>query len=128
MRVLKTRWFARWARKEGLTDTALRSAVDEMRGGLVDAVLGGGLVKKRIARPGGGKSGGYRTLLAADFRDRWVFLYGFAKSERENIGDGDLRELRRLAQEYLSMGEAATRRLVGMGVLVEVSDGKPETS
>jgi hypothetical protein len=67
-------------------------------------------------------------LLAADFRDRWVFLYGFAKSERENIGDGDLRELRRLAQEYLSMGEAATRRLVGMGVLMEVSDGKPETS
>jgi hypothetical protein len=128
MRVLKTRWFARWARKEGLTDTALRSAVDEMRGGLVDAVLGGGLIKKRIARPGGGKSGGYRTLLAADFRDRWVFLYGFAKSERENIGDGDLRELRRLAQEYLSMGEAATRRLVGMGVLMEVSDGKPETS
>ena len=128
MRVLKTRWFARWARKEGLTDTALRSAVDEMRGGLVDAILGGGLVKKRIARPGGGKSGGYRTLLAADFRDRWVFLYGFAKSERENIGDGDLRELRRLAQEYLSMGEAATRRLIGMGVLMEVSDGKPETS
>jgi hypothetical protein len=128
MRVLKTRWFARWARKEGLTDTALRSAVDEMRGGLVDAVLGGGLIKKRIARPGGGKSGGYRTLLAADFRDRWVFLYGFAKSERENIGDGDLRELRRLAQEYLSMGEAATRRLIGMGVLMEVSDGKPETS
>ena len=128
MRVLKTRWFARWARKEGLTDTALRSAVDEMRGGLVDAVLGGGLVKKRIARPGGGKSGGYRTLLAADFRDRWVFLYGFAKSERENIGDGDLRELRRLAQEYLSMGEAAARRLIGMGVLMEVSDGKPETS
>jgi hypothetical protein len=128
MRVLKTRWFARWARKEGLTDVALRSAVDEMRRGLVDAVLGGGLIKKRIARPGGGKSGGYRTLLAADFRDRWVFLYGFAKSERENIGDGDLRELRRLAQEYLSMGEAATRRLVGMGVLMEVSDGKPETS
>jgi hypothetical protein len=128
MRVLKTRWFARWARMEGLTDVALRSAVDEMRRGLVDAVLGGGLIKKRIARPGGGKSGGYRTLLAADFRDRWVFLYGFAKSERENIGDGDLRELRRLAQEYLSMGEAATRRLIGMGVLMEVSDGKPETS
>jgi hypothetical protein len=128
MRVLKTRWFARWARREGLTDVALRSAVDEMRRGLVDAVLGGGLIKKRIARPGGGKSGGYRTLLAADLRERWVFLFGFAKSGRENIGGKDLHDLRQLAQTYLSMSEAATRRLIGAGELVEVSDGKPETS
>jgi len=123
MRVLKSRWFARWARREGLTDTTLRFAVEEMRRGLVDAVLGGGLVKKRVARPGGGKSGGYRTLLAADFRDRWIFLYGFAKSERENIDDDDLRDLRRLARAYLSMSEAATRRLIDTGVLMEASDG-----
>jgi len=128
MRVLKTRWFARWARREGLTDSVLWDAVVEMRRGLVEAKLGSGLVKKRVAQSGRGKSGAYRTLLASDFSERWVFLYGFAKSERENIGDGDLRELRRLAQEYLSMGEAATRRLIGMGVLMEVSDGKPETS
>lgn len=74
-------------------------------------------------RPGGGKSGGYRTLLAADFRDRWIFLYGFAKSERENIDDDDLRDLRRLARAYLSMSEAATRRLIDTGVLMEASDG-----
>jgi len=123
MRVLKSRWFARWARREGLTDTTLRFAVEEMRRGLVDAVLGGGLVEKRVARPGGGKSGGYRTLLAADFRDRWIFLYGFAKSERENIDDDDLRDLRRLARAYLSMSEAATRRLIDTGVLMEASDG-----
>lgn len=67
MRALKTRWFARWARREGVTDAALRKAVGEMSHGLVDAVLGGGLVKQRIARPGAGKSGGLRTLLAADF-------------------------------------------------------------
>jgi hypothetical protein len=86
------------------------------------------LIKKRIARPGGGKSGGYRTLLAADLRERWVFLFGFAKSGRENIGGKDLHDLRQLAQTYLSMSEAATRRLIGAGELVEVSDGKPETS
>ena len=128
MRVLKTRWFARWSRREGLGDAHLRVAVDEMRDGLVDAALGGGLVKKRVARPGGGKSGGYRTLLAADFRDCWVFLYGFAKSERENIGGKDLFDLRRLAQTYLSMNETEVRRAVGAGELVEVSDGEPETS
>jgi hypothetical protein len=128
VRVLKTRWFARWARRQGLTDTVLRSAVDEMRRGLVDAVLGGGLVKKRIARPGGGKSGGYRTLLAADFRERWVYLYGFAKSERENIDEKNMRDLRQLARTYRSMSEVAARRLIGAGVLMEVSDGEPETS
>ena len=99
-----------------------------MRRGLVDAFLGGGLVKKRVARPGGGKSGGYRTLLAADLRDRWVFLYGFAKSERESIDNDELRELRRLAHAYLSMNEAEARRLVDAGILMEVSDGKPQTA
>lgn len=99
-----------------------------MREGLVDATLGGGLVKKRIARPGRGKSGGYRTLLAADFRDRWVFLYGFAKRERENIGGKDLFDLRQLAQAYLSMNETDVRRAVGAGELVEASDGEPTTS
>jgi hypothetical protein len=128
MRVLKTRWFARWARREGLTDVALRSAVDEVRRGLVDAVLGGGLIKKRIARPGGGKSGGYRTLLATDFRDHWVFLYGFVKSERENIAEKSLHDLRQLARTYSSMSEAAARRLVSAGILMEVSDGESETS
>jgi hypothetical protein len=62
-------------------------------------------------------------LLASDFRDRWIFLYGFAKSERENIDDDDLRDLRRLARAYLSMSEAATRRLIDTGVLMEASDG-----
>ena len=128
MRVLKTRWFARWSRREGLRDAVLRAAVVEIRNGLVDATLGAGLVKKRIARPGAGKSGGYRTLLAADFRDRWIFLYGFAKSERENIDGKNLLDLRRLAQTYLSMNETEVSRAVDAGGLVEVSDGKPETS
>ena len=67
-------------------------------------------------------------MLAADFRDRWIFLYGFAKSERESIDNDELRELRRLAQAYLSMNEAEARRLVDAGILVEVSDGKPQTA
>lgn len=122
MTVVKTRWFARWARRERLTDAALRSAVDEMSRGLVDADLGGGLVKKRIARAGGGKRGGFRTLLATNLRDRWVFLYGFAKSERESIDDKQLHDLQRLARTYLSISEADVRRLVEAGVLQEVSN------
>src|SRR6266446_941273 len=100
MRVLKLKAFARWARKEALPDHSLRVAVEEMRSGLVDADLGGGLFKKRVARAGGGKSGGYRTLLAADLRERWVFLHGFAKSERDDLDDAELRDWKRLAKSY----------------------------
>ncbi|WP_219892083.1 type II toxin-antitoxin system RelE/ParE family toxin [Chamaesiphon polymorphus] len=67
--VYKTRWFERWARKQGLEDTSLCTAVREMLAGLYDADLGGGLVKKRIARPGKGKSGGFRTLIATNKGD-----------------------------------------------------------
>jgi len=63
-----------------------------MRNGLLDADLGGGVFKKRIARPGRGKRGGYRTILAADLRNRWVFLFGFAKSKRDNLDDAELRD------------------------------------
>jgi hypothetical protein len=74
MAVYKTRWFDRWARKEGLAASSLCAAVEEMRQSLVDADLGGGLVKKRIGRPGQGKSGGYRTLVATNKGNRWVFV------------------------------------------------------
>ncbi len=84
MAVYETRWFARWARKEGLAASSL-CAVQEMTHGLVDADLGGGLVKKRIARPGQGKSGGYRTLVATNQCNRWVFVFGFSKSERSRL-------------------------------------------
>lgn len=85
MAVYKTRWFDRWARKQGLTTPSLCAAVREMTAGLYDADLGGGLLKKRIARPGQGKRGGFRTLVATNKGTRWVFVYGFPKNERSNI-------------------------------------------
>ena len=65
-RVFKTRTFARWSRKAGLADAALRAAVVEMAAGLIDADLGGRVYKKRVRLPGRGKSGGARTLIATD--------------------------------------------------------------
>ena len=65
MNVLKRKDFARWQAGEKLPDAALCRAVHEMEAGLIDADLGGFLYKKRVARLGGGKSGGYRTLLSA---------------------------------------------------------------
>ncbi len=122
MRVLKLKAFTRWARKEGLADRFLRVAVDEMSSGLVDADLGGGVFKKRVARAGGGKSGGYRTILAADLRDRWVFLYGFAKSERDNLDDAELRDWKRIAKFYLELSEDMLDRAIDAGKVVEVGE------
>jgi len=103
VRVFKSKHFSRYARKEGIEDTALSDAIREIEKGLVDAVLGGGLVKKRVAREGSGKSSGYRTIIAFSSGQRSLFLYGFAKSDRDNIGDDELRELRKLAQLFLGL-------------------------
>jgi hypothetical protein len=64
-----------------------------MSGGLYDAELGGGLFKKRIARPGQGKRGGYRTLIASNKGDKWFFVFGFPKNERSNIDNSAYRSL-----------------------------------
>ena len=85
MAIFKSRWFDRWARKQGLTTPSLCTAVREMAAGLFDADLGGGLLKKRIGRPGQGKSGGFRTLVASNRGNRWIFVFGFPKNERSNI-------------------------------------------
>jgi hypothetical protein len=79
MDVYKTRWFSRWARKVRLSDAALQIAVEEMANGLFDADLGGNLMKKRIARSGQGKSGGYRTLVATHKGSRWIFVSAMLK-------------------------------------------------
>jgi hypothetical protein len=128
LRVLKTKSFARWARRERLADELLAAAVDEMRLGLVDAQLGAGLVKKRVARAGGGKSGAYRTLIATDSRERWFFLYGFSKSERDNVDDKELSRLKTLGQLLLRMDEETIRELLEAGELMEVKHGEPQAS
>ena len=105
MRVFKSKHFSRYARKEGIENSALAEAIREIERGLVDAVLCGGLVKKRVAREGSGKSSGYRTIIAFSSGQRSLFLYGFAKNDRDNIGDDELRELRKLSQLFLGLKE-----------------------
>jgi len=101
--IYKTRHFTRWARKAGLKDSFLKTAVLEIQRGLLEADLGGGIVKKRIALPGRGKSGSTRTLLATNLNDRWFFVFGFEKNERENILENELLTLKMLAKDLLGM-------------------------
>lgn len=102
---------------------ALCAAVDEMARGLVDADLGGGLVKKRIARAGQGKSGGYRTLVATNRGDRWVFVFGFPKSVRSNIDQDEEEALKKLATQLLGLTPQALAQAIKAGELIEVKYG-----
>ena len=101
--IYKTKVFDRWANEQGLTDQSLCQAIREMIAGIIDADLGGGLYKKRVARTGKGKSGGFRTLVATNRGDLWIFVFGFAKNERDNINKKEKDALKKLANYYLSL-------------------------
>ena len=120
MAVYTTRWFDRWARKQGLTTLSLCAAVREMRAGLYDADLGGGLLKKRIARAGQGKRGGFRTLVATNKGTRWIFVYGFPKNERSNIDKDEEDALKQLAAHLLALTAQALGQAERAGELMEV--------
>src|SRR3989440_12128715 len=124
MQVFKTRWFARFAKREDISDDRLADAIARAERGLIDADLGGGLIKQRVARPGKGKGGGYRTLIAYRSGERAVFLFGFAKSDRDNLGFDHASELKAAAHDVLvlSPSEMATR--LAADTLVEVPYGK----
>jgi hypothetical protein len=120
--IYKTRQFNRWSRKVGLSDQTLCCAVMEIRQGLIDADLGGGIIKKRIALPGHGKRGSTRTLLATNRNDRWIFVHGFEKNERSNVSDNELEALKLLADDLLRLSELQISEAVGKGSLLEVKN------
>ncbi|MDZ7925537.1 MAG: type II toxin-antitoxin system RelE/ParE family toxin [Marinagarivorans sp.] len=122
MQVFKNKAFSKWASKEGLSDATLLAAVDEMERGLIDADLGGYVVKKRVALAGGGKSGGVRTLLAYKVGNKAFFVYGFAKSARANIKDDELKALKRYAQELLGYSDKTLIEAIKHGALIEVEN------
>ena len=119
-RIFKRRDFARWQTGERLPDTVLCKAVREMESGLVDADLGGLLYKKRVARPGSGKSGGYRTLLAARIGSRYVVLHGFPTSATANITREEKRALQFAGKVFLELRVGNLSKALQSGVLLEV--------
>src|SRR5690554_2184211 len=107
-------------RKTQLTDHVLSLAVSEMSNGLIDAELGGGVIKKRIAVRGRGKSGGVRTLVVTNKGECWFFVFGFAKHVRTNITDIELKALQQLATDLLQLDESQVAEAVEDGSLQEV--------
>ena len=118
--IFKRKDFARWQAGEKLPDAALCQAVQEMESGLIDADLGRGLYKKRVPRPGQGKSGGYRTLLAARIGGRYVFLHGFPKSDKGNITPLEKKALQFAGKAFLELSADGLAVALRFGELLEV--------
>lgn len=121
-RIFKTKHFHRWMGKSDLTDQSLCNAILEMIHGLVDAHLGGSIVKKRVAVAGRGKRGGARTIVATNFGNHWFFLYGFEKNVRANITDNELDALKEIATDLLALNDDALTYAVNQGKLLEIYD------
>lgn len=119
-RIFKNEWFEKFARKQGISDALLADAVHRAEQGLVDAELGSGLIKQRVAREGEGKSGGHRTLLVIRQGDLAVFVFGFAKNTRANISEQELKSVRNLPKSILAMTARDIAELVKNGYFTEV--------
>jgi len=127
-RIFKNRWFVRFARKVRIEDADLCKAINDAEKGLIDADLGGGVIKQRIARPDEGKSGGYRSIVLFHSGERAFFVYGFAKSERDNIKKNELKAFKALADEMLSYDKAALTKALKSSVVFEVKCDEDEIS
>lgn len=127
MSVYKTKEFAKFARKADLGNTELLEAANAVASGLSDADLGGGVFKQRIAREGGGKSGGFRTIILFKVGGHSFFVHGFAKNEKANVTPKELKALKKLAATFLSLDAEALEKASAAGEIAEVtSDGEGE--
>ncbi|TWB21149.1 hypothetical protein FBZ89_10516 [Nitrospirillum amazonense] len=127
MRIFKTKGVTRFTRREGIADACLKEAIERAERGIIDADLGGGLIKQRVARPGQGRSGGFRMVVAYRAAGRAVFLYGFAKNDRENIEDDELQTLRTIGAIWLAAAAENIAQAVEDGELKEIADDDQET-
>lgn len=121
MRIFANRWFARFADKQNIGDDDLREAVSRAERGLIDADLGGGVIKQRIARKGQGKSGGFRSIILFKHESRAFFVYAFAKSDRDNIDQSELSTYKTAAAVYLNYTDDELALFLKQGTLMEIS-------
>lgn len=126
MRIFKTRMFSKWSKKNRISDSDIVRAVKEIEKGLFDADLGQKIIKKRIARRGAGKSGGYRTILAYVSGKKAFFLYAFSKKEKDNINEKEKEALSILGKSLLAMNDLEIEKRLKNGSLVEILEEKNE--
>ena len=120
MRVFKTKVFARFAKRERITEKEICEAARRVAKGLIDADLGGGVIKQRLARKGQGKSGGFRSIILFQRNEKMFFVYGFAKSDRDNIRKDELMAFRKLADAMFILDNKALVAVMRNGTIMEI--------
>lgn len=120
LRIFKNAWFKRFARREKISDAFLKDAIKRAEKGIVDADLGGHIIKQRIARPNQGKSGGYRSIIIYKEEDRAFFVYGFAKNEKDNLDRKERETFKRAVKELLALSDEQIQKLIENQSLTEV--------
>ncbi|WP_439258368.1 type II toxin-antitoxin system RelE/ParE family toxin [Lonepinella sp. BR2271] len=120
MRLFKTKAFAEFANKKGIDDSLLIDAVERAEKGLIDADLGGNVIKQRIAKQGQGRSSGYRSLIFYKIHQNCFFVSIFEKSDKENISREDLLDLKKLAKMYFNYSNATIESYLKQGKLIEI--------
>jgi hypothetical protein len=123
MTVYVTKEFARFAGKAGLLDAKLLQAAGDVAKGKYDADLGGAVFKQRVAREGGGKSGGFRTIILFKVGGHSFFAHGFAKNNKANVSAKELKALKHLANVLIGFSDEQLQAAKAAGELSEVSDG-----
>lgn len=121
MRIFKTKAFAKFAKKKQIMDEDLIDAVERANQGLIDANLGGNVIKQRIAKQGQGKSSGYRSLILYRINNNSYFVAAIEKSDRENISEQEENALKLLAKVYETYREEQINALVKQGILIEIT-------
>ena len=122
MRYLKTKHFARWARKADVSDSLLKEAIHEFERGLYEANLGHHLFKKRISLHGRGKSGGARTMLFYQEGKKLIFIFGFAKNTKDDLSDDDKKLLRKFSESFLFFSTKDIDKNIKTGELIEIEE------
>lgn len=120
LRIFKTPWFDRFARKENISNQQLLYTASDLEDGIWDADLGGGIFKQRLGRSHEGQSGGFRLIVSFKPQERAFFLYGFPKSSRENITSNEKEDLKKLSHVLLSLPEEKLNQKIEAGAFMEI--------
>lgn len=120
MLIACNRWFRKFAQKARLSDAALLEAVRRIENGQVDADLGGGVLKMRVARSGQGRSAGFRVIVLMKLGVRVLFMYGFAKSAKPNLTESELEGFKKGAATLLSLSDEQFQALLDDGIFEEI--------
>lgn len=121
MRIFKNKFVKKFAQKQNISDDDLISAIQRAESGLIDADLGGGVIKQRIPRQGQGKSGGYRSIILFKSGDKAFFMFAFAKNEQENISIQELQAMKAAAEVMLAMNDESIQAAIDNQTLTEIT-------